>query len=315
MLCKTERFMRKLCMLFAVLGVFAAVLAAAAPPSAPNLDKQKLAAYLRYAEGFTNGVQIDVGDPVPSSVAGYYRVTAHLTMGTTKADRVYYVTSDGEHVIAGTVWDMKQSPFADTLRHVPDNGPSFGPKDAKVTIVVFSDFECPYCRAFAKTIRENIPKKYPQDVRVVFEDFPIESIHKWARAAAEAAHCVADQDTNAFWQFHDWLFEHQQDVNESNVREKTVDFAKAHNLDAMKIGSCIDTHANAPVVERNVAAGRALQVEQTPTVFVNGRTIGGAVPWSTMDSVIQMELNRPKEIPEAINRNCCAVPVPTITAR
>lgn len=300
----------KFCVLAAAFTALAVSSAAQSAP--PKLDKQKLQVYLRYAEGFTNGVQIALDDPTPSAFEGYYRIVAHLTMGAQKADRVYYVTPDGQHLIAGSLWDVSKSPFADTLAHLPTNGPSFGPANAKVNIVVFSDFECPYCREFAKTIRDNLPKKYPNDVRVIFEDFPIDSIHKWARAAAEAAHCVATQKPEAFWAFHDWMFEHQQEVNPANVREKALDIGKSQNLDLTKLGSCIDTHATAAQVERNVELGRALQIQQTPTVFVNGRTIPGAVSWSALDTVIQMELNRPKDIPGPSAEKCCEVTVPTV---
>ena len=305
--------MMKFCALAAALSALAVSSAAQSAP--PKLDKQKLQVYLRYAEGFTSGVQIALDDPTPSAFKGYYRVVAHLTMGPQKADRVYYVTSDGQHLIAGNLWEMDKTPFADTLAHLPADGPSFGPASAKVNMVVFSDFECPYCREFAKTIRDNLPKKYPNDVRVIFEDFPIDSIHKWARAAAEAAHCVANQKPDAFWAFHDWMFEHQQEVNPANVREKALDIAKSQNLDLTKLGSCIDTHATAAKVERNIELGQALQIQQTPTVFVNGRTIPGAVSWSSLDTVIQMELNRPKDIPGPTAEKCCEVTVPTVLKR
>lgn len=302
--------MRTFCTFLGALFALTGLLAAQTQP--PKLDKQQLQEYLRYAEGFTSQVQIALDDPAPSTMPGYYRVLAHLTMGAQKADRVYYVTADGKHVITGSVWELEKSPFAETLAHLPTNGPSFGPADAKVTIVIFSDFECPYCREFAKTVRDNIPKKYPNNVRVVFEDFPIDVIHKWARAAAEAAHCLANQKPEAFWAFHDWVFEHQQEVNETNVREKALDVAKSQSLDLAKAGSCMDTHATTEIVEKNLAAGQVLQVQQTPTIFVNGRSIPGAVAWTTLDAVIQMELNRPKDIPGPNGQNCCSVTIPTV---
>lgn len=290
----------------------AVVVLSAAQSAPPNIDKQQLQDYLRYAEGFTSNVQIELDDPTPSTMPGYYRILAHLTMGAQKADRLYYITPDGKHVIAGSVWSLEKSPFADTLAQLPTTGPSFGPADARVNIVVFSDFECPYCREFAKTVRDNIPKKYPGDVRVVFEDFPLDAIHKWARAAAEASHCLEEQKPEAFWAFHDWIFEHQQEVNDGNVREKALDIAKAQNLDLSKASSCMDTHATAAIVEQNLNVGRILQVQQTPTIFVNGRIIPGAVSWPTLDNVIQMELNRPKGIPGPSSKGCCSVTIPTV---
>lgn len=302
--------MRSLLLVIALCVAASLPLSVVAQSGPPKLDKAKVEAYLRYAEGYTDQVKIAIDDPTASPFPGYFRVIAHLTMGQQKVDRIYYVTPDGQDFISGSIWKLTETPFADTLAHLPATGPSFGPADAKVTIVVFSDFQCPYCREFAKTIREALPQKYPKDVRVIFEDFPIEVIHKWARAAAEAAHCLGNQNPAAFWAFHDWIFQHQQEVDPGNLREKSLQIAKEQNLDLPAVGSCIDTHATAQEVNRSLQAGRALEIQQTPTIFVNGRTISGAVAWPTLDKVIQMELNRPKEIAKTAPENCCEVSIP-----
>jgi protein-disulfide isomerase len=182
-------------------------------------------------------------------------------------------------------------------------------------MIVFSDFECPYCRELAKTLRDNIPQKYPTDVRVVFKDFPIDSIHKWARAASEAAHCLASQKPGAFWAFHDWIFEHQQEINETNVRDRVLGFAKQQNLDVPQVSSCLANHATAQEIDRNQQIGAALQISQTPTIFVNGRTVSGAVPWQTLDNIIKMELNRPKEIAAGSAEKCCEISIPTVAKK
>lgn len=312
---------------------FSVVSAAGAP--LPKLDKPKLEAYIRYAEAFTPDVQFSIDDPVPSAFPGYSRVVAHLTKGHNRLDRVYYVTADGRHFVNGAIWDLNASPFLDTLQHLPTDGPSFGPPEAKVTIVVFSDFECPYCRELAKTIRDNIPQKFPNDVRVIFQDFPIDSIHPWARAAAEASHCIADQEIPAFWAFHDWIFEHQQEVNQANprdqevnraslrdqevkqanLRDQVLDFAKNHALDRAKLAGCIDSHTDARVVDQSLRAGQALQIEQTPTLFVNGRTVGGAISWDQLKSLIDLELKRPAEVPAPSAEKCCEVRIPRTTKK
>ena len=270
----------------------------AAGEPAPKLDKSRLELYLRYLEGYPSEVKIGIDDPSPSAYKAFYRVLAHLSMNGRKvADRVIYVAPDGELFAAGSIFDIHKNPFLDTLERLPTNGPSFGPSDAKVTLVVFSDFECPYCREFARTVRDNISRKYSSDVRVIFRDFPLDHIHPWARAAAEASHCIAIQKPAAFWTFHDWFFQHQEEVSAANVKEKTLDLGKQENLDLAKLSTCMDTHATAKEVEDSLEAGRRLQVEQTPTTFVNGRMVSGAVPWSSLEPVIQLELNRPPEIP------------------
>lgn len=308
-------FMRRFCAFAALvlLGCGGALLGA--EPAPPKLDKAKLEAYIRYAEAFTAEVQFSIDDPVPSAYKGYFRVVAHLTKGQNRLDRVYYVSPDGQHFVNGTIWDLNASPFLDTLEHLPADGPSFGPANAKVTIVVFSDFECPFCRELAKTIREHVPQKYPSDVRVVYQDFPIPSIHPWARAAAEASRCVAKQNVAAFWAFHDWIFDHQEEINPGNLRQKVLDFGKDHQLDATKLGGCIDSHETAPAVDRSVRAGQGLQIEQTPTLFINGRMIGGAISWEQLASILDLELKRPANVPGPAAEKCCEVTIPTLVKK
>jgi len=315
----------KLFLLAALSVGFSAAALFAADPPVPKIDKPKLDAYLRYIEGYTSGVKIVIDDPTPSAYPGFSRVLVHLSMDTrTIGDRLYYVSADGEHFFSGLLWDSNDNPFLDTIEHLPSTGPSFGPADAKVTIVVFSDFQCPYCREFASTIRQNIPKKYPNDVRVVFENFPIVSLHPWAESAAEAGRCLSDESAAAFWAFHDWIFDHQGEVNDqyehqkagfaAYLRNKAVEIAKPQKLDTTKLASCIDTHATAKAIAATESAGWALQIQQTPTSFINGRMIPGAQPWTNLDAIIQLELNRPKDIPGP-SEKCCEVTAPTVFKR
>lgn len=278
--------------------VLAAVhaLSLAAEKPASKVDKARLEQFIRYTEGYTPVVKIDIGDPEPSSFKGMDRLPVHLSMGAQKIDKVYFVSPDGQ-IVNGSVWNLQESPFLDILQHLPRNGPGFGPTTAKVTLVVFSDFQCPYCREFAKTVREEIPKKYPNDVRIEFQDFPIASIHKWALPAAEAAHCVGAGNANAFWAFHDWLFGHQEEVNADNVKEKAVSFAKTQGLDGAAVGACIDNHGGAAEVKEGLQAGQELGVQQTPTSFINGRMVGGALKPGDLDAIVQLELNRPPQVP------------------
>jgi protein-disulfide isomerase len=258
-------------------------------PGKPAVDKLKLEAFLRYAEGYGPQVHIEVGDLAPGPVQGYYKVLAHLSRDSAKLDRTYY-TPDGQHFMTGPIWDVNQNPFAEILERLPKTGFSFGPSDAKVTIVLFSDLECPYCRELAKTLRENVPSKYPRDVRVRFEDFPLQKIHPWARAAAEVGRCLGDQNQNSFWFWHDWVFEHQKDVTEANLRENAIRIATSEHLDVDKASNCIDNHGTAAEIGQSITAGQELQIQQTPTFFINGRLVNGAVPWATLDALIQLEL-------------------------
>jgi protein-disulfide isomerase len=278
--------------LWAGLVALALMGSASGAPTVP-LDKQKVESYLRYAEGFNSSVKFAIDDPTPTPIPGYYRLVVHLSMGESKQNKIYYLSSDGKLLLTGPIWDLNRDPFSETLQQLPTTGPSFGPENAKITLVVFSDFECPYCREFARTMRDNLPQKYPKDVRVVFEDFPIDSLHPWARAAAEAAHCLADGKPDLFWAYHDWIFQHQGEINLGNLREKVLGFAKEHNVDTAKLSSCIDTHSTKSEVEDILHKGQGLGIEKTPTFYLNGREVPGALAWPALNTLIQMELNRP----------------------
>jgi protein-disulfide isomerase len=291
------------------------VLLAAAPEQLPKIDKTKFVAYLRYAEGWTDKVEAVVDDPKPSGFPGFAEVDVHLTFQKQKLDRQYYVTSDGQRVITGTLYDLTQSPFKAALSKLDVNGsPASGPDTAPVTIVIFSDFECPYCREEAKTLRDTLPKKYPTEVRLVYKDFPLEAVHTWAKRAAIAGHCVIEQNPQAFWPYHDYMYEHQQEISNANLDNKVLEFAKQQNLDTLRLSSCVQNGATAKLVEDNQAQGRSLGVSQTPTLFVNGRQVSGAVTADQLDLVIQMELNRKQQASQTASKDekCCEVTVPVV---
>src|SRR6185312_9505611 len=149
-------------------------------------------------------VNMTVGDPQPSVFPGLYEIEVTLKAGRNEVVKTYYLTSDGKRLISGSVYDLHQSPFAGNIPLLKEEGaPAFGPANAPVKIFLFSDFECPYCKEEAKTLRENVAKDHPNDVRIIYKDFPLDSIHPWARPAAIAGQCIAGQKPAAFWSFHD----------------------------------------------------------------------------------------------------------------
>lgn len=286
--------------IFLTIGLLAAAFAqqpqASSKTTGPKIDKVALEQFIRYTEGYTSIVKIAIDDPVPCPFKGFRRLPVHLGLGPQTVDKQYYVADNGQ-IVNGTLWNTDESPFADNLQRLPHDGPSFGPENAKVTMVVFSDFQCPYCRKFARTMREEISKKYPNDVRVEFQDFPIESIHKWAEQAGEAGHCIGDGKASAFWAFHDWIFEHQGEITADNLQAKAGEFAKTQGVDEMKFNACMSTHSTAPKVKAALQAGQELEVQQTPTCFINGRLVSGALESANLDAIIQLEMNRPPRVP------------------
>jgi protein-disulfide isomerase len=288
------------------LSGWAQTAAPVAPPgfrpsgATPSLDKAAFETAIRYYDFIVHDVAVKIDDPKPSkSLPGFFEVRVHLSLKGDSKDEVYYLSPDGQTVIpaeSGSVpaFNIHGDPFQINLdKLVLDNQPSFGPSNAPVTIVEFGDLECPSCRAEAPVLRTILPTFYADNVRVVFKDFPLESIHPWARAASGAARCVFRQNQQAFWKVYDWFYETQDEIAPDNLTAKVLDWAGKNGIDAVQLGRCIETKATDPEVSRNLAEAHALSLKGTPTLFVNGRKIGG-VDWPTLDGIIKAELNRQK---------------------
>lgn len=282
----------------------------------PKIDKPAISKYLRYAEGFSPQVSMTVGDPKTSVFSGLYEIEVTLKAGRNEVVKTYYLTSDGKRLISGSVYDLHQSPFAQNLPLLQEEGaPAFGPANAPVKIFLFSDFECPYCKEEAKTLRENVAKDHVNEVRIVYKDFPLDSIHPWARPAALAGQCIAEQKPAAFWSFHDWIYAHQGEINPGNVKDKIAEFAKTQSIDTQKLSACEANPATAARVDKTVDEGRKLGVTQTPTMFVNGRSIPGVLSPEQMNLLIQLELGRAKETSAAATGKCCEVDIPSLARK
>jgi len=163
-------------------------------------------------------------------------------------------------------------------------GPAMGPEGAPVTIVEFSDFQCPYCQRHAPTI-DRIKQSYGDQVRVVFRQFPL-PIHDNAQKAAEASLCAAEK--GKFWEMHDAMF---VDIRALGV-EQLKETAAALSLDAASFGECLDSGKYAAQVAQDLQAGRLAGVTGTPAMFINGRFLSGAVPYEDVAAVIDDELQR-----------------------
>ncbi len=163
--------------------------------------------------------------------------------------------------------------------------PSMGPSDAPITLVEFSDFECPFCSQFVATLEE-VKKKYGDQVRLVFRQFPL-SIHANAPKAAEASLCAGDQDK--FWPMHDLLFQEQSRLDLPALKDK----ASRLGLDRSEFDHCLDSGKHSEQVQKDMRAGGTVGVTGTPALFVNGIPApSGALPYEAVSAFIEDELRR-----------------------
>jgi protein-disulfide isomerase len=276
--------------------VLLGIAALAQAPKKSALDKAAMEAYVRHLFVMDSRVKVEVSDPKPSDVPGFVQETVHASVGNQAQDFQFLVSKDGSKIIQGTVFDINNNPFKSDLDKLKTEGaPNFGTAGAPVVLVEYSDFECPYCKEEAAMLRANLPVSYPKQVHFYFHEFPLESIHPWAKAGAMAGRCVFRQSNDLFWDFHDWIFLHQGEINSENLKDKVMEWGKAKTgLDTAQLGQCIDTKATEAEVNKSVAEGKALNIDQTPTLFVNGRRIGGAFDWTSLRSIIDYEIEYQK---------------------
>src|SRR5581483_7887005 len=243
-------------------------------------DKPTFEAYLKHMLLVTPGVQMTVHDPKPAPVPGLKQVDVTFTFQGNAEDRTYYVSDDGKWILEASLHNVNQSPFQMDLDRIHTGGaPSMGPANAPVKMVIYSDFECPNCKQFDQEVRANLPKTFPTEVQLFFKDSPLPSIHPWAKQAAVAGRCIARQNPAAFWDYHDWVYANQEQINPENFAGKVVEFAKSKGMDDTQIAHCIESGATAPEVDTEIAEAKALGINATPTIFINGRRMVGNVPW------------------------------------
>jgi protein-disulfide isomerase len=270
--------------LFAAAPAFAQAPASAAPPAAAVSPED--AQFLKSSEEFIRKLfawgpafQVKLGPLAPSAAADFYSVPLQVSFNGQSDSGVIYVSKDGKILLRGEMFRTDADPFADTrAKEHPEGNPSKGPADARVTVVEFSDFECPHCRQLYGAMKMFEPK-YPQ-IRVVFKDFPITSIHPWAMTAALGARCAYMQSPDAFWTVHNQIFENQELISATNVWDKLLEYAATAGLDKDAFKACMASPEAQKAVDANIADGKALQIGSTPTVFVNGRPVIGGDPVS-----------------------------------
>ncbi len=210
------------------------------------------------------------------------------TLETMKPQIVQFLQQQQQQKAIGKLADdLRKANNVKILFHEPRKqveavGPSRGPENAKVTIVEFSDFQCPFCSRVHDTV-EQVMEAYPGKVRLVFRQFPLE-FHPKAPKAAEAALCAHEQ--GQFWQYHDVLFKNQNKLEEDDLKAH----AASLGLDAAKFADCLSSGRMKKTIETDQEAGRKVGVSGTPAFFINGQPLSGAQPLSAFKEVIDQEL-------------------------
>jgi protein-disulfide isomerase len=244
-------------------------------------------------------VVITVGAPAPSEFANYDLVPVTMTRQDKSQKAEFLLSKDGKTLIRFTKLDLTKDPYVETMNQISlADRPVRGNPDAKVTIVNYDDFECPFCARMHTTLMSEILPQYKDKIKIVYKDYPLLQMHPWAQHAANDANCLAKENGTAYWELADYLHSNQHAINASQqnlpasfaeIDRQTMDFGKQNGVDLTRLQACLKAQSDA-VVKASMAEGDKLGVNATPTVFVNGERLEGAMDADEVKSALNREL-------------------------
>jgi len=252
-------------------------------------------------------VKLVLGPVKPSEFPNYDAMTITFDSGEKKSNYDFLLSKDGKTLIRMTKLDLSKDPYVETMKKIDVSGrPVRGNKNAKVVVVNYDDFQCPFCSRMHATLFPELLKEYGDRVAFIYKDFPLEEIHPWATHAAVNAGCLAAQSPDAYWDFADYIHANQSEVNSEKtpgsrlaaVDRITLEQGKKHKLDEAKLEACIKAQ-NDSAVKASVHEGDQLGISATPTMYVNGQKVDGALPIDELRQVLDHALEQAGVSPPA----------------
>jgi protein-disulfide isomerase len=271
-----------------------------AAQSAPPEVAQRIERQVRAYYSIPPNVKVSLSPLKASEFPNYDTLTITFEGGPKKQNYDFLLSKDGKTLIRMTKLDLNKDPYAEVMKKIDLSGrPTRGDKDAKVVAVNFDDFQCPFCSRMHQTLFPELFKEYGDRVKFVYKDFPLAEIHPWATHAAVDANCLASQNADAYWDFADFIHANPKEVTSEKGRESefavldrmATQQGQKHNLDMAKLQACIKAQ-NEDAIKASVKEGEAIGVEATPTMFVNGQKVDGALPVSELRAVFDSALEQ-----------------------
>ena len=236
-------------------------------------------------------VNVTIARRSASEIPGYDKLDITMSLGSRSSTHQFLISKDNSTLVRWEKMDLN----ADPMKMIDLGGrPWRGNKDAKVVIVNYDDFQCPFCSRMHQTLFPSILKTYGEQVKIIYKDFPLTAIHPWAMHAAVDANCLAAQNNDSFWEFADYAHTNQKELNADTSKPEvafakldqvTSDIGKKHGLDSEKLSACLKQQSETAVRASMLEADK-LGVESTPTLFINGEKVAGAFPEDELRPII-----------------------------
>ena len=289
---------RKPTVCIAVLGVLLCafaplVVAQTAAPSAAGLPTEATVdGFLKQMFGWNQELTWKIAEIKPAEAKGFAEVTA--VFNTTQGQQIFriFVTPDQKFAMTGDMVPFGSDPFAAARADLKAaNGPSHGPADAPVTIVEFGDLECPACKAAQPQITK-LTQEEPR-MKLIFQNFPLESVHKWALLGAKYIDCVSQQGSDPTFKFIATVYEHQGEITADTADAMLKGYAKEAGANPDTVAACVAKPETEARVRASIALGGKLGVNSTPTFFINGRKVvgfGNNTPYEVVKAIVEFNL-------------------------
>lgn len=266
-----------------------------APPDVTQRVQRQVRAYFNIPPD----VDIKLGPLTPSEFPNYDNLTITLSHVGKSQSVDFILSRDGKSLIRVTKLDMTKDPYAETMKKIDVAGrPVRGNPDAKVTIVNYDDFECPFCSRMHSTLMSEILPQYGDKVKIIYKDYPLLSIHPWAQHAANDANCLAKESGKGYWEFADYVHANQHAISGpqkdpqqafGELDRLTLDIGKKNGADATRLQACVKAQADA-TVKSSMAEADSVGVSATPTMFVNGERLEGAMDADQVKTALDQQL-------------------------
>ncbi|MGH9446007.1 MAG: DsbA family protein [Terriglobia bacterium] len=291
MFCGKTKALLLLFLLTGFLSAGAQTQQAPAQVSPSEALRNKIAHYLRERFSVPGTATLTVAPLRPSIYQGFELTTVTIEDAGHRQTSDFYVSKNGDYLVEGNIFGLNENPQTEVERLIHTEGePSAGPANAPVTIVEYADLECPHCAEEQQFIEKDLLPKYGGKIRVIFKEFPLFSIHPWAVTAAMANECAYQLNPSDFLRYRDLIFENQNAIKAATAGQQLLDYGVQAGLDRNKLSACINAKSSLPRVRQDFLEGEKLGVSSTPTFFINGKMITGAVPPQTFYTLIDQDL-------------------------
>jgi protein-disulfide isomerase len=262
----------------------------AASTSLPN--EATVESFLKQMFGWNQDLTWKIAEIKPAEAAGFSEVTA--IFNTPQGQQVFriFVTPDQKFALTGDMVPFGAQPFAAALAQLKSaSGPFHGPADAPVTIVEFGDLECPACKAAQPQLKKLLDEE--PKAKLVFQNFPLESVHKWALLGAKYVDCVSRESNDKTFQFISTVYEHQGEITAETAEAKLKEYVKEAGASPEAVAACVAKPETEKRVRESIDLGTKLGVNSTPTFFINGRKVvgfGNNTPYEVVKAIVDFNI-------------------------